>query len=377
MTSTPTALRGAHVQQLMTTAQEARAQFVDVVATGPMFETLDRPVVSAGEMSFGQPTQRAYNQIAGRAGVPTKFAQRLQQDHHDLYCATMNELYPAGPSLFRLRAVTGTDGDSVFAPVVRAVLSDRYQVIDNVDVLTTMLQAFIDSGLQANDVQIHGDFDADDGQLRLRCTVPSIGVHARELVKNYRSPFDKRPGSELPMMFAGIEVSNSETGGGAYTIRPRAVLQVCNNGMTRSVGDEQFRRVHLGAKLQTDGVISWSDETRRKQLELIGSAAQDAITTFISPAYLQQLVDAATAAAGIEVDRVDEAMSMVTKTAMLSDDEASSVLRNWITSADVSVLGLAHAVTATAQVVESSDRQSELEQAFWTIVDSPLMYTGS
>jgi len=363
-----TQLRGAHITQLHSSVVDARGAFVDVVGNQrPTFGD-DRTVtllypelLDEGQLPDVKPTIRAHRQLAGRADVPTKYYERILNHHPDLWAETMNTLYPDGPGLYRMRR-DGTD------MVLRAALSDRYQVIDNVDVLTTMLQAFTDAGLGANEVSIDGDLDVDDGLLRIRCTVPSIGVNARELVKDYRSPFDRRTGVDLPMIFAGIEVSNSETGGGAYTVRPRAVLQVCNNGMTRNVRDDIFRKVHLGSRL-TEGVISWSDTTRSKQLEFMSSAARDAISTFISPSYLRKIVDEASAAAGVRIDNIDESFNRVVKMAQLSDDEANSVMSAFITSADVSVLGMAQAVTAAAQLVDSSDRQSEMEQAFWSIID--------
>ena len=40
-----------------------------------------------------------------------------------------------------------------------------------------------------------------------------------------------RAGAE-PIVFAGFVISNSETGGGAFSVTPRLVVKVCNNGLT-------------------------------------------------------------------------------------------------------------------------------------------------
>lgn len=356
-------LRNAPATHLVTTATDARRQFVDIVATNPRFLPGDGGRVDINpDLPATVPTKRAHNQLAARAGVPTAFNDRIRSSNPDLWVHTMTDLYPTVPTLFRLIDRAGT-------VTMRAALSDRYQMIDNVDVLTSLLQAFIDSGLDSNEVEIDGDFDADDGLLRIRCVVPSVGIAARELVARYRSPFDGRSGQDLPMIWAGVELSNSETGNGALSIAPRSVLQVCRNGMTRNVDGEAFRKVHLGAKLETSGIISWSETTRAKQLELVASAARDAITTFISPEFLRRCVDEAAAAAGIEVSNPDATMARVVRSAQLTDDEANGVLANWLRSGDPTVLGLAHAVTATAQRVDSSDRQAALEREFWTIVN--------
>lgn len=362
-------MRNIDLSSLHATALDARRSFVDVVTDDVMIHTggvhINRSVAPGGPpvLYNAQPTRRAHHQIAGRAGVPTKFYDRLLEHHPGLYDHTMRELYPAGPSLLRARVVDDAP------PVLRAVLSDRYRVIDNVDIITTMLSAFVECGLSNNEVSITGDFDADDGHLRMRVVVPSIGINARELVKNYRSPFDSRSGADLPMLFAGLEVANSETGGGALTIRPRAVLQVCNNGLTRDVRADVFRQVHLGARLE-QGVVAWSDETRTRHLALIASAAADAIRTFISPEYLTDVLAAAETAAGLEITTPIQAMATVAQLAQLSDEEADDVMGMFMRSGDTSVLGLANAVTAAAQADHyTSDRQAELEVAFWSIVD--------
>jgi len=367
-------IRGGSLQTIHSTALEARNAFVDVVTTSKLFHLDGTVSIDDREtgLTYTKPTRGAHRQLASRAGVPQAFYERIRDSFPDVWQHTMSELTPESPALFRcIRSHIPSEGATL-----RAVLSDKYQVIDNVDVISTVLQAFIDAGLDTNTVEINGDFDADAGRLRLRCTVESVGIHARELVSTYRSPFDGRTGQELPMIFAGIEFANSETGNGAYTVFPRAVLQVCRNGMTRDIGDEIFRRVHLGARLE-QGVVQWSDETRHKQLELIASAAKDAITTFISPEYLARIVDEASQARGIQVKAPDKVITAMTKQFNLSDDEASNILTHFIRSSDTSVLGLGQAVTAAAQLCEDGDRQSELECAFWQIVGQAEQFTGA
>lgn len=369
-------IRNGNLETIHATALTARASFVDIVSDDVAYHGNGNLTVRHGaDATFGRasaivtPSTKAHRQLAARADVPAKFYDRIRAGHGDLWAYTMNELAPATPTMYRT-ITTGPVG------TLRAALSDRYQVIDNVDVLTTLLRAFTESGLGANELEIVGDFDSVDGRLIMRCTVPAIGINARDLVARYRSPFDGRTGVELPMIFAGLEVSNSETGNGAYSIKPRVVFEVCRNGMTRDVAGEQFRRVHLGTRLE-QGVIAWSDETRQRQLELVASAARDAITTFISPEYLARVVGEMSAAAGIEVADTTAAMAAVVNTCALSDDEARSVLDAFVRSSDMTVLGLANAVTAAAQGVDDGDRQAELESAFWSIVNNVAAHTGA
>jgi hypothetical protein len=371
-------LRNANLQTIHTTALAARQTFVDIVADKPdvRYTALGKLDIQGEETANGRrlmmvdPSPKAHRQLAARADVPFKFYDRILGGHTALWSATMNELGPTGPTLYRTLQ-NGPVG------VLRAALSDRYEVIDNVDTLTTLLKAFTDAGLGANDLEVMGDFDDVDGRLIIRVTVPAIAVNAKDLLASYRAPWNTdRTGTRYPMVFAGLELSNSETGNGAYSIKPRIVWEVCRNGMTRDAAGEAFRKVHLGARLER-GVIAWSDETRQRQLELVASAARDAITTFISPAYVRKVVDEMSAARGVAVADTTAAVARVVETCALTDDEARSVLDAFVRSADMSVLGLASAVTATAANVADGDRQAELESAFWAIVGNAEAHTGA
>lgn len=368
-------IRNGNLHTIHTTAMAARQSFVDVVTDQATYYPTGTIGIASGATDLGtnvrlvEASTKAHRQLAARADVPTKFYDRIRTGYGELWAHTMNELAPKTPTLYR----TISNGP---VGTLRAALSDRYQLgLDNVDVMTVLLKAFTDSGLGANDLEVVGDFDAVDGYLRLRVVVPAIAVNAKELVAKYRSPFDGRTGIEYPMIFAGLEMVNSETGDGAWTVRQRAVLQVCRNGMTRDATD-QFRKVHLGSRLES-GVITWSDETKQRQLELIGSAAQDAIRTFISPEYLRRIVDEASSAAGVPIVDTTAAMAEVVSTCALTDDEAKAVLDAFVRSADMSVLGLANAVTAAAQDVTDGARQTELESAFWAIVNNAEAHAGA
>src|SRR5262249_55235751 len=159
----------------------------------------------------------------------------------------------------------------------------------------TALQAIVaglsEHGLGLGDCEVSGDVTSD--RLRLRLAVPAIAIAAPSLLGDYRMPYSLRPGNPIharpdadetpPVLFAGVEITNSETGLGAFQIRPRIVVAVCRNGLTRDV---QLRRAHIGAQLE-EGTIDWSQETQRRALELVASQVRDAVATYLSPEYVQ------------------------------------------------------------------------------------------
>src|SRR5690242_19556884 len=99
---------------------------------------------------------------------------------------------------------------------------------------------------------------------------------APALLSRYRSPFDARRGSELPAVWGGFVISNSETGCGRFRIEPRLMVQVCRNGMVME--NSGFGRTHLGSRYDgEDGIVQRSPETLTKTLELITAHTRDAV----------------------------------------------------------------------------------------------------
>jgi len=167
------------------------------------------------------------------------------------------------------------------------------------------------------------------------------------------------------MMWAGLEVANSETGRGAWSITPRVVLQVCTNGMTRRM--DVSRRTHLGERLE-EGVVEWSQETQQRTLALIQSKTRDAVHTFLSTDYLDRVAAEMREKVGIVVSQPLETLPLVAKATGLTDGETNDLIRMFMVGGESTALGVGHAITALAQNVEDSDRASDLEASFWSIV---------
>jgi hypothetical protein len=234
--------------------------------------------------------------------------------------------------------------------------------------------------VQLADCEVDVDITAD--RFRMRVAVPAIELAVPDLLGDYRMPYSMRdgapvharpePGEVPPVIWAGIELTNSETGGGAAAITPRAVVRICRNGLTAPV---EFRRNHVGARLE-EGTVDWSDATRQRALELIKSQVTDVVRAYCSTDYLEQLAQRMRAAKGVEVE-ASTAINTVARTFEFTEAEAQSILDCFIRSGDQTVLGVAQAVTAAAPLVDDTDRQAEMELAFWKIVDAPAAYASN
>lgn len=241
-----------------------------------------------------------------------------------------------------LRALKDADGGEVGS--ARAILSNSYKIVDHVETLRAAMRGMAAAGLGADNIT---QCDLTGRKMYVRVEAPEVKAYAPELLKDYRSPF--RPeltGRELPIVHAGFVLTNSETGHGSFTVVPEFTVEVCTNGMT--ISREAVSARHLGAKLD-DGLIRYSDRTRKANLELITSQAEDAIRTFLDVSFMQGILDEMTEKAVKPLDApAEKAVKEITQKIecpALYDD----VLTMFIKGGDMSQGGLVQAVTAAVQ----------------------------
>jgi len=299
-------------------------------------------------------TNGAHGDLCSRLDVPLRYWQRIYAEHTHLAAVTHNTLAQADSrkALYRLLQ----QGDEW---TLRAVLSDSYGIFDNFTVLQAIVAGLHRNDLDLVDAQVQADLTVD--RLRLRIMLPSVELLVPELLEGYRSPWLDR--SEVPpVLWAGVEISNSETGRGAFTIQPRAEFLVCRNGLTRTA--DAIRQVHLGGRMD-EGVVEWSDETRRLNVDLLSSKVADAVGQFASVDYLRGLRDEVAPAAAVPADA--DTIHQVSAAHGLSDEETNSVMNAFLRSGQPTLLGVAQAVSAVAQEAEEGDRQADLEATFLAI----------
>lgn len=290
----------------------------------------------------------------GNEGVkmPRAFLRNLrEQGWTDLIDGTLNGLIHGRTDVrtpidrrIMLRALKDADGGEV--GTARALLSNSYKIVDHVETLRAAMRGMAAAGLGANNIT---QCDLTGRRMYVRVEAPEVKAYAPELLKNYRSPF--RPeltGRELPVVHAGFILTNSETGHGSFTVTPEFTVEVCTNGMT--ITRDAVGARHLGAKLD-DGLIDYSARTRKLNLELITSQAEDAISRFLDVDYMQGVLAEMTANAQGEVTETEKAVKEITqKTECPALYDA--VLAMFIKGGDMSRGGLVHAVTAAAQSPE-------------------------
>ncbi|MEH0572732.1 DUF932 domain-containing protein [Streptomyces scabiei] len=303
-----------------------------------------------------RPTVVADEGISDKLRIPLAYLRRMRAENVPLLDENVNAWLREGPERrFLLRAFRSENGPGMPGEgVARALLSDSYKLMDNLDMLLAALDGVKQSG---HPTRITG-CDLTDRRMYVRVESEAVAIQARNLLRGYRSPFDGRSGDELPMISAGFVITNSEVGAGAYTITPRAVIQVCRNGLTQT--KDVMRAVHLGGK-QDEGVVNWSGQTQRKTLELITSKTTDAVRTFLSREYVEAKVHEMEAAAGKTLDEPTKTIEHVTKSLSIGTETKDRILSHFIRGGQMTAGGVMQAVTSTAQTLTDADQAAALE----------------
>lgn len=338
---------------------------------------LDETGVTATDAVLA-PTERFDDGVSDKLGIPRAYLRKLRETERDvivpvlgyspglpvsMYDANVNGWLQSEPNRkFLVRSFRTDNPDDV--GIARALLSDQFRLgMDNLDVLLAVLAGVRAAGV---DVDIFR-CSLTERQMRVMLTAPAITAMAPSLLNGYRSPFSGKTGRDLPLIFAGLDIRNSETGGGAFSVAPAAVFEVCSNGMTRQA--EALRKAHLGVRLD-EGVVRWSAETVNAATELVKAQARDAVETFLSADYLARWVDEIEGKASTPVVDAVGTIERVGKTHAFSDAEQASILDCFIRSGELTAGGVMQAVTAAAQGVESPDRQAEMEDLAMAVLDT-------
>jgi hypothetical protein len=236
------------------------------------------------------------------------------------------------------------------------------------------LQGINESGVECSVLRAN----LTESRMNVSFAAPGIAAMAPELLRNYNPQVHgwgdlKRvrevaaregkmyePGTE-PIVHAGFDLDNSETGGGAFNVWPVIVVEACGNKLRLDI-TQAMRKIHLGAKLET-GVVKWSAETRQKSVELVKSQTVDAVTSFLDPEFLTSQLAPIEAKAGkvIAPGDVSKVIEHVSKELAYTADEQEAILADFIGGGQLTVGGILNAVTSVAQKVESADAAYDLE----------------
>lgn len=259
-----------------------------------------------------------HGQIAAHLDIPVKYYNRMLREQPELLTSNINTwLGERGSERRMVRTLDGTG---------RAFLSDKYSRLDD--------DAFAETVLPV--------IQSVPGSQVVSASITPTKTHIKfvsnDLVREVKAG---------DLIRFGIAFSNSEVGAGAIQAAMFTERLICTNGMISS--EDVFRSAHVGAG-HGSGQIA--------DILKIRDYARDLLTPDRIDRHITQLKELA----GIPVHKPVEAVEKLAKAHSLTEGEKNSVLEHLIKGADLSMFGMAQAITRSAEDAADYDRATDLER---------------
>ena len=282
----------------------------------------------------------AHRQIGQFLKIPATYYDRMRREYPQLLTLNANGWFAKMPQAKRmLRTLDGT---------ARALLSDRYRRIDNFEVASAVLP--IISRMEGAGVE---SCELTDSRMYLKVVNPRVTA---EIKKG-------------DIVQAGVLISNSEVGMGSVTVSPLIYRLVCSNGMIAE--DGKLRKYHVGrANESREDFSIYRNETIEADDKAFLMKLEDSVKAAVDQARFAAIVDKLreSTEATFQPQQVQQVVELASKEYGFTDSESSGILGHLAAGGDLSLYGLANAVTRQAQDVASYDRSTELEAAGYRII---------
>lgn len=340
-----------------TAGGRAAAEFFGVVANNEMrLGELHKPEYTSipyplNEAAFGQAATKS------EPAIPVRYARKLVAANPGAAAELFNGTFCRVPErrLFRI-----LDGEC------RAVLSDKYRVLDHYDVAFSALETVREHGGEVLECSL------DSRRMRLKFVCRTIWDELNAL----KSPADAHRflGSQKLLESTGfrgfkaddfpggsgtvhpvVEVGNSETGEGSHYVKIGILHAVCVNFATIETA---IAGIHLGGRLES-GI--YTDETRSAESKAIFLKSRDAVAAAFKPESFRRLVDSVRGAGKREITSATAAVDLVASRLELTPDKRDSILGHFLLDYQANALGLASAVTRAAQDDDDPETAGQYE----------------
>jgi hypothetical protein len=281
----------------------------------------------------------AHRQIGTHLGIPAKYYDKMKDTLPELLAENVNRWFNHEPSTRMIRTLDGN---------VRAFLSDRYRRIDNFEIASAVLPII--------------------GQMQ-EATVESCEITETRMylkVVNRRLQTEVVPGD---IVQAGIMITNSEVGFSSVSVQPLVYRLVCSNGMV--VNDAAMKRYHVGRGNEAgENFELFSNETLQADDRAFMMKVQDTVRAAVDETQFRRVVDMMREAKDAQITGHDipTVVELTSRAPNLTNNENDGVLAHLIRNGDLSLYGLANAVTEHSQEVKSYDRATELESIGFDIM---------
>jgi len=302
-------------------------------------------------------TDLCHLQIGDKLEIPRSYYKKMLSSAPELLGQNINGwLSRKEKTKFLLRSFKYPDTNNL----CRAMLSDRYCIMDNYDVLLAALEAIKQTGIAVEIVKA----EITDSRMYLHVVAPEIHVQATELLDGYLA------NTEAAILnkgiISGMVITNSEVGMGTFEVSARAQILRCKNGMhDRSA---KFRKVHLGGRLE-EGTVTWSQNTKNKNFDLIIAQTKDAVKTYLSEDYLGQLTTKLTKSKEVQIENPIQVIENVSLSVGMGEEHKNSILRYFLGDGDNSAFGVLNAFTRESQKLDADNQYRVESEVFELLPD--------
>lgn len=300
---------------------------------------------NTGDHMVAALTDLAHEQLSGRMGIHVRYYQSCGEvdpqktekvdEHHPLIWNVNYWLKTKALAHGRLLLRCYRDGDRL---LLRSVLSDRYRIIDNQNLALTAVRTAIDVSKE-QELRMPECFSwsiSETGRLDFMLfhtgitadldepvgTKVNLGKHGRHDIgtrpeeawrtggtKGTANSTDFDPkndgsgsfrmatpdghdrsggGQATNLVFSGVRIRNSETGGGRVEISVCAWVSACSNAYMLGY---DLAQIHLGAKLGQHEELVLSRDTIQRDNEVFFQKVSDTVRAAFSAEKFQELVD--------------------------------------------------------------------------------------
>lgn len=275
----------------------------------------------------------AHEQIAGRLQIPQKYYDKMRADAPELLTRNVNHWFKERPEQRMVRTLDGS---------ARAFLSGRYRPIENDDIGRVTIETLIGMGAKVESAEI---------------------TERRMYIKAFAPALTTKIPTVGDIVSAGIIVTNSEVGHGAFKVEPMIMVLRCTNGLI--VNASSMRKYHVGRSHgeAEEATEMFTNATREADDKVLMMKAHDIVKASFQRATFEAVVGRmAQAHANKITGDVVQAVEVTREKFGLREGEKNDILQVLIRRGDLSQYGMVDAITEASQRVEDYDRATELER---------------
>lgn len=278
-----------------------------------------------------------HEHISGKTGIPAPYYNKMLKDAPSLLTDNVNHWFTRGTDKHMIRTL-GTSA--------RAVLSNRYQRIDDYEVANTALPILADLKVQIVSAEI------TERRMYIQFTLPTVQAEVKvgDVVQ------------------AGGIIANSEVGCGSVSVSGIIWRLMCLNGMKTA---DIFRKVHIGRHVDSSEEL-WEQDTQRADDRAILLKVRDMVKAVVDETRFRTNVDKLKGLAETKVTgHILAAVEVLEQKIGTSREETYNILQALANGGDLTAWGMVNAVTAQAHSCKSYDRAVEFEALGGKMIELP------